>query len=114
VDPGLLLLIGMFGIMYAVLILPQRRKAREHQNLLRSLAPGDEVITSGGIYGGITEVDGESIYLEVAPDVEVRIARRAVAERVHAAGAAAAGGERGTSAAPDRGDAAEPPEGKKK
>jgi preprotein translocase subunit YajC len=72
----------LLGIMYAFLIVPQRKRQRAHAELMRSIGPGDEVLTSGGIYGGVTEVDGDDLYLEIAPDVEIKISRRAVAERV--------------------------------
>lgn len=72
----------LLGIMYAFLIMPQRKRQRAHAELLRHVAPGDEILTSGGIYGGVTEVDGDDLYLEIAPDVEIKINRRAVAERI--------------------------------
>ena len=75
----------LLGIMYAFLIVPQRKRQRAHAELLRAVGPGDEVLTSGGIYGGVTEVDGDDLFLEIAPDVEIKISRRAVAERISAA-----------------------------
>ena len=72
----------LLGIMYAFLIVPQRKKQKAHAELLRRVQPGDEILTSGGIYGGVTEVDGDDLYLEIAPDVEIKISRRAVAERL--------------------------------
>jgi preprotein translocase subunit YajC len=75
----------LLGIMYAFLIVPQRKRQRAHAELLRAVGPGDEVLTSGGIYGGVTEIDGDDLFLEIAPDVEIKISRRAVAERVSAA-----------------------------
>src|SRR4051794_13645643 len=74
----------LLGVMYAFLILPQRRRSKAQAELLRAVAPGDEVLTSGGIYGGVTEIDGDDLYLEIAPDVEIKISRRAVAERISA------------------------------
>ena len=78
----------LLGIMYAFLIVPQRKRQRAQAELIRSIAPGDEILTSGGIYGGVTEVDGDDLFLEIAPDVEIKISRRAVAERVSAAASA--------------------------
>ena len=75
----------LLGIMYAFLIVPQRKRQRAQAELIRSVGPGDEILTSGGIYGGVTEVDGDDLYLEIAPDVEIKISRRAVAERISAA-----------------------------
>jgi preprotein translocase subunit YajC len=72
----------LLAIMYAFLIVPQRKKQKAHALLLRAVQPGDEILTSGGIYGGVTEIDGDDLYLEIAPDVEIKISRRAVAERL--------------------------------
>ena len=79
-------LLLMLGIFYAFLIVPQRKKQRVQRELLSNISPGDEILTSGGIYGGVVEVDGESLYVEIAPNVEIKMSRRAVAERVYIAG----------------------------
>ncbi len=74
---GILLLIPF--AMYFFLIRPQRRRAREQQDLQRSIAVGDEVITTSGIFGTITGEDGESrFWLEIDDDVQIRIARAAI------------------------------------
>lgn len=72
-------------VMYAFLIYPQRKKQKSHSDLLSSLSPGDEVMTTGGIYGGVTEIDGDDLFLEVAPDIEIKVSKRAIADRVHPA-----------------------------
>ncbi len=77
-------------VMYAFLILPQRKKQKAHADLLGSLAPGDEVMTTGGIYGGVTEIDGDDLFLEIAPDIEIKVSKRAVADRVYRASGDAA------------------------
>jgi preprotein translocase YajC subunit len=74
----------LLAVMYVFLILPQRKRSKAHAELLRAVSPGDEILTSGGIYGGVTEIDGDDLYLEIAPDVEIKINRRAVAERISA------------------------------
>ena len=79
---SLLFPLVLLGVMYFFLIVPQRKKARAHEELLRNVSTGDEVLTTGGIYGGVTEIDGDTLYLEVAPDVEIKVSRRAIAERV--------------------------------
>ncbi len=75
----------LLGVLYFFMIVPQRKKARAHDELLANLGSGDEVMTTGGIYGGVTEVDGETVFLEIAPDVEIKVSRRAIAERIFAA-----------------------------
>lgn len=84
---SLLFPLVLLGVMYFFLIVPQRKKQRAHEELLRNISAGDEVMTTGGIYGGVTEIDGDTLYLEVAPDVEIKVSRRAIAERVFASGA---------------------------
>ncbi len=68
--------------MWVLLILPQQRRMRQHQAVVASLEPGDEVVTAGGVYGTITSVDQETLAVEVAPGVTLRILRSAVTQRV--------------------------------
>ncbi len=75
----LILLAAMFVLLWVLLIRPQRRKQVEQQQLLGSIEPGDEVLTVGGIYGIVTEIDDEDdLIVEIAEGIQVRIARRAV------------------------------------
>jgi preprotein translocase subunit YajC len=69
-------------LMWVVLILPQQRRVRAHQSLVSSLGVGDEVMTTSGLYGTITELDGDDVRLQVAPGVELRFARGAIAKRM--------------------------------
>lgn len=70
----------MFGVLYLLLIRPQQKKVNEHKKLLSELRRGDKVVTSGGIIGTISKLDGEDIAIvEIAPDVKVRIAKTAIA-----------------------------------
>ena len=78
----------LLAVMYAFLILPQKKKQKARTEMLASISTGDEIVTTGGIYGGVVEIKGDDIYLEIAPDVEVRITRGAVADRVYRAVAA--------------------------
>ena len=86
---GFLLPLLLLGVMYFVLFVPQRKKQKAQQNLIFTLGPGDEVVTSGGIYGGVTEVEGDVLYLEIAPDIEIKVAKRAIADRIYRANAPA-------------------------
>ena len=78
----IVLLIVMMGVFYFILIRPQQRKVKEHQALVAALEVGDDVVTSGGIYGQVTAIDGEVLKLEVADGVELLLAREAIAELV--------------------------------
>jgi preprotein translocase subunit YajC len=75
-----LLLMGL--IFYFLLIRPQRRQRQAHQRLVQSVDVGDEVVTIGGLYGTVRAVDDESLTLEVAPNVEVRFSRAAIARKL--------------------------------
>jgi preprotein translocase subunit YajC len=78
----LLALLITFGLMWVLLILPQQRRMRQHQAIVASLQVGDEVVTAGGVYGTITSVDEETLAVEVAPGVVLRVLRSAVSQRV--------------------------------
>jgi len=70
----------MFALLWVLLIRPQRRKQMEQQQLLASIEPGDEVLTVGGIYGIVTEIDeDDDLIVEIAEGIRVRVARRAAA-----------------------------------
>jgi preprotein translocase subunit YajC len=76
----LILLLAVLVLLWALLIRPQRSRQRQQQELLTSIEPGDEILTVGGIYGIVQEIDEEDdLIVEVADAVHVRIARRAVA-----------------------------------
>ena len=76
----LILLAAMFALLWVLLIRPQKRKQAEQQQLLAGIEPGDEVLTMGGIYGIVHEIDEEDdLVVEIAEGIRVRVARRAVA-----------------------------------
>lgn len=78
---GALFIIVAFAAMWAVIILPQQRRARRHDVLVASLAVGDEVVTAGGIVGTVTELDDDELVLETVPGTRLRLVRAAVSER---------------------------------
>jgi preprotein translocase subunit YajC len=76
----LIVIIALFVLLWLLLIRPQRKRQLEQQQLHASLEVGDEVLTVGGLYGHIREVlDDDDLLVEIAPEVNVRIARRSVA-----------------------------------
>jgi preprotein translocase subunit YajC len=77
--PQILMLAVMFGIFYFLLIRPQQKKAREHQDLLRALKKGDRVVTNGGIFGTITGIDDKIAVIEVSEKVRIKVLRSQVA-----------------------------------
>lgn len=74
----LIVLVGAFAAMYVLLIMPQQKKVKAQRAMLNALESGDPVLTSGGIYGVVTDIDGDAVFLEVAPDIELRVARTAI------------------------------------
>lgn len=81
---GALLLILLLGVMYVVVILPRQRQVQRHRQLISSLAVGDEIVTIGGLHGIVLEIEDDSVTLELAPGVQVRLAKDAVAARPEA------------------------------
>ena len=79
---GLLPLIAIFGAMYFLLLRPQRKRTKQAQELQKSIAEGDEVILNSGIYGFVSEVNDTFVWLDVADEVEIRVARSAIASKV--------------------------------
>ena len=76
---SLILLLAMFVLLWVLLIRPQRQRQQKQQHLLSSVEPGDEVLTVGGLYGIVRDIDEEDdLIVEIAEGIQVRIARRAI------------------------------------
>ena len=74
-------LILIFVVFYFLLIRPQQRKVKQHKEMLSNLKRGDKIVTSGGIIGTINKVaDNRELTLEVAENVEIKIASGMVAD----------------------------------
>lgn len=84
---GFFVMIGlMFFIMYILIIRPQQKKQKEHQEMIGALRKGDKVVTNGGLYGRVTGLSDNTLTIEIADKVRVKIARS------HVSGMAQAGG----------------------
>jgi len=68
----------VLGIFYFVILLPMKRKQQKVDTFLSALKKGDKVVTSGGIFGSITDISEQSVQLEIADRVRVRISRNAI------------------------------------
>lgn len=86
---ALLPLLLMFAIFYFLLIRPQQKQRREHQEMLRTLKTGDEVLTNGGIYGTIVAFGDGRVKLKIADNVRVDVALSAIASKVTPGGSPA-------------------------
>lgn len=75
-------LILIFVVFYFLLVRPQQKKMKDHQNLLNELKTGDKVYTTGGIYGTVRAINTEEniVDLEIADDVVVKIIKQNIAE----------------------------------
>jgi preprotein translocase subunit YajC len=77
----LISLLLMVGIFYFLLIRPQQRRARQQRELVESLGAGDEVITIGGMYGRIEDLDDDSVTLDVGGGTRIRFVKQAIARK---------------------------------
>jgi preprotein translocase subunit YajC len=69
----------MLGVMYVLMIRPQRQRQAQQQSMIDNAGVGDDILTSGGIYGTITQVEGEDVVVELAPNLTVHMTRRGIA-----------------------------------
>jgi preprotein translocase subunit YajC len=77
----LLPMVLIFVIMYFLVLRPQQKRVKMHQEMVKNLRRGDTVVTSGGLVGKVTKVvDDDQIEVEIADDVRVRQLRNMVAE----------------------------------
>ncbi|HGE70185.1 TPA: preprotein translocase subunit YajC [Candidatus Poribacteria bacterium] len=80
---GVIPLILIIGVFYFLMIMPQQRKIKKHQNMLKNLSKGDEVVTEGGIYGTIVGLKDNIVVLKVATvkdeDVKIEVSRARIA-----------------------------------
>ena len=81
---ALLFLVGMIVLFYVLIVMPQRRRRQVQTQLLREVEVGDEVMTLGGIFGFVREVEDHHVVLEIAPDTRVRLVKSAITARTEA------------------------------
>lgn len=79
---GFLIIIVMFVVIWAFFLRPQQKRMKAQQELLANLEVGDEILTSGGLYGRITDFDEGTVFVEVADGVEIKITRESIAQRI--------------------------------
>jgi preprotein translocase subunit YajC len=79
-SPGFLIIIVLlFALLWLFMIRPQKRRQLEQRSMLENVAPGDEILTAGGVYGTVRSVEADEIHIEIAPGTEIRLAKRAIA-----------------------------------
>jgi len=77
---SLIIIAAMFALLWLLLIRPQRAAQAKRERMVQEVDVGDEILSSGGVYGTVRGVsdDDEQLFVEIAPGVEVRMDRRAV------------------------------------
>lgn len=74
----ILMLAAMFLVMYLFMIRPQRQQQKKLEEMRNSLKKGDKVITAGGIYGTVAEIDGNTVLVKVDGDVKIRVDKSSI------------------------------------
>ena len=77
---GFLPLILIFIVFYFMLIRPQMKRAKEHKRMVSELAKGDEIVTTGGLLGKITDLSDSFVTLTLADNVSIKLQRHAVTQ----------------------------------
>jgi preprotein translocase subunit YajC len=72
----------MLAIFYFILIRPQQKKQRQHQDMLKALKTGDQIVTIGGIYGTIIDIDEQKVKIKIADNVKIELARGSIQSRL--------------------------------
>lgn len=75
---SLIMIVLLFVVMYFFMIRPQRKQQKELDNFRNSLAKGQKVVTAGGIYGVVKEIDERTILMEVDGNVTLRVDKTAI------------------------------------
>lgn len=75
----LIIMVLLLVVMYVVMIRPQRKRQQDQQSMIGSAGVGDDVLTTGGIYGTITRAEGDDVVVEIADGLEVHMTRRGIA-----------------------------------
>jgi preprotein translocase subunit YajC len=73
-----IIILALFGLLYFVMIRPQRNRQRQAAQMQNQVVPGQRVRTTAGMYATVVSIEGDDVVLEVAPGVNVRYMRRAI------------------------------------
>ena len=74
----LIMMVAIFAIMYFFMIRPQNKKQKEIANFRKNLEVGQSVITAGGIYGEVKELEDNAVIVEIAPSVKIKVDRNSI------------------------------------
>jgi preprotein translocase subunit YajC len=98
---SMIFLVLIFVVFYFFLIRPQQKRFKEHQNMVNNIRRGDKVVTGGGIFGTVSKVmdDNESVEVEIAPEVKVRVAKHTISAVMNKPGVSTPSNENNSDAA---------------
>jgi preprotein translocase subunit YajC len=74
----IIMMVGMFVFMYFVIIRPQRKRQKEQESLMSSIAKGDEVVLTCGMLGKIIRIEGDYLVLNTGENIELKFQRQAI------------------------------------
>jgi preprotein translocase subunit YajC len=77
---GILYIVGLFALLWFLMIRPQQQRQKKHAEMVRNLNVNDRVVTVGGIYGTIVKVKDDTLILRVADNVRIEILKNAVSQ----------------------------------
>lgn len=76
----ILYVVGLFALLYFLLIRPQQQRQKKHVEMVKGLQLQDAVVTAGGIYGTIVRLDEDTVQLKVADNVNLKVMRNSIAQ----------------------------------
>ena len=78
------MIIAIFAVMYFLMIRPQQRQKKQHQDMLSQVGKGDKIVTAGGMHGTITGVKDSTVIVKIADNVKVEVNRSSISQIVSA------------------------------
>lgn len=85
------MIIAIFAVMYFLMIRPQQRQRKQHQDMLSQLGKGDKVVTAGGLHATVAGIKDNTVILKIADNVKVEVNRSSISQIVSSRAASAAG-----------------------
>ena len=76
---GFIVILVLLAALWFLMIRPRQQQLKAQQRQIGALEVGDEIVTAGGLYGTVRRIDDDAVRVEIAPELEVRIAKRAIA-----------------------------------
>ena len=77
-DPTLFLLFGFMILIYFLMIRPENKRSKTHQDMLASLEVGEEIVTAGGILGKVSKLTDQYIELSIADNTKIKIQKTSI------------------------------------